>query len=110
MHFGSNQSSASSLTTNSPSAIEKAFKIDMLEYAHCENAASAFFMAGDYQKAMIYTDRVINEFNPKTGKSEYIKSLVLFNYGDVNGACDLLKKSIDFGYVQAQDAYDQRCK
>ena len=89
---------------------EKALKIDMLEYAHCENAASAFFMAGDYEKAMIYTDRVINEFNPKTGKSEYIKSLVLFNYGDVNEACDLLKKSIDFGYSQAKSTYNQRCK
>ena len=88
---------------------EKALKIDMLEYAHCENAASAFFMAGDYDKAMIYTDRVINEFNPKTGKSEYIKSLVLFNYGDVSGACDLLKKSVDYGFSQAKSTYDQRC-
>ena len=29
---------------------EKALKIDLLEYAHCENAASAFFMAGDMTK------------------------------------------------------------
>ena len=88
---------------------EKALKIDKLEYAHCENAASAFFMAGDYEKALIYTDRVINQFNPKTGKSEYIKSLVLFNYGDVNGACDYLKQSVDYGYTQAQATFDQRC-
>ena len=53
---------------------EKALKIDLLEYAHCENAASAFYMAGDYDKAMIYSHRVINEFNPETGKSEYINA------------------------------------
>ena len=84
--------------------------IDMLEYAYFENAASAFFMAGDYEKATIYTDRVINQFNPKTGKSEYIKSLVLINYGDMNGACKLLSLSVDYGYSQAQTTYDQRCK
>ena len=89
---------------------EKAAIIDKLEYAHFENAASAFFMAGDYDKAMIYNDRVINELNPETGKSEYIKSLVLFNYGDVNTACEFLKKSVDYGYSQAKSTYNQRCK
>ena len=89
---------------------EKAAIIDKLEYAHFENAASAFFMAGDYDKAMIYNDRVINELNPETGKSEYIKSLVLFNYGDVNKACEFLKKSVDYGYSQAKSTYNQRCK
>ena len=88
---------------------EKAAKIDMLEYAHCENAASAFFMAGDYEKTLIYSDRVINQFNPKTGKSEYIRSLVLFNYGNSSEACKLLKSSLDFGYSQAEATYQQRC-
>ena len=88
---------------------EKALKIDLLEYAHCENAASAFFMAGDYDKALIYSDRVINQFNPKTGKSEYINALVHFNIGGLNRACELLQQAITFGYTQAQATYDQRC-
>ena len=88
---------------------EKALKIDLLEYAHCENAASAFYMAGDYDKAMIYSDRVINEFNPKTGKSEYINALVHINIGGLKRACELLQQAINLGYTQAQATYDQRC-
>ena len=88
---------------------EKALNIDLLEYAHCENAASAFFMAGDYDKALIYSDRVINQFNPKTGKSEYINALVHLNIGGAQRACELLQQSIDLGYTQAQATYDQRC-
>ena len=89
---------------------EKALKIDLLEYAHCENAASAFYMAGDYDKALIYSDRVINEFNPKTGKSEYINAIVHLNMGGVPRACELLRQAIDYGYTQAQATLDQRCK
>jgi O-antigen ligase/Tfp pilus assembly protein PilF len=89
---------------------EKALKIDLLEYAHCENAASAFYMAGDYDKALIYSDRVISELNPKTGKSEYINALVHLNIGGVPRACELLRQAIDYGYTQAQATLDQRCK
>jgi tetratricopeptide (TPR) repeat protein len=89
---------------------EKALKIDLLEYAHFENAASAFFMAGDYGKALIYSDRVINDFNPKTGKSEYINALTHLNIGGVPKACELLRQAIGYGYTQAQATLDQRCK
>ena len=89
---------------------EKALKIDILEFAHCENAASAFYMAGDYDKALIYSDRVISELNPKTGNSEYINALVHLNIGGVPRACELLQQAIDYGYTQAQATLDQRCK
>ena len=53
----------------------------LLEYAHFENAASAYFMAGDYGKSIQYSDKVIYEFQPKTGKSEYINALSHLNIG-----------------------------
>ena len=89
---------------------EKALEIDELEYAHYENAASAFYMAGDFDKALIYSDKVINQLNPKTGKSEYINALAHINIGGVPRACELLQQSINYGYAQAQAAFDQRCK
>jgi O-antigen ligase/Tfp pilus assembly protein PilF len=89
---------------------EKALKMDILEFAHFENAASAFYMAGDYDKALIHSDRVISELNPKTGKSEYINALVHLNIGGVPRACELLRQAIDYGYTQAQATFDQRCK
>jgi tetratricopeptide (TPR) repeat protein len=88
---------------------EKALKIDTLEYSYFENAASAFYMAGDYDKALFYSDRVINVFNPKTGKSEYINALAHLNIGGAQRACELLQQAISYGYTQAQATYDQRC-
>ena len=88
---------------------EKAAKLDQLEYANFENIASAYFMAGDYEKALIYSDKVINEFKPRTGKSEYIKALALLNIGETTKGCELLLKSINFGYDQAKATYDQQC-
>ncbi len=87
---------------------ENASKIDFLEYAHFENAASAYFMAGDNQNALFFSNKVINEFQIKTGKSEYINGLVYFNFGDNLRACELLQKAIDYGYSQAQATFDQR--
>ena len=88
---------------------EKASKIDSLEYAHYENAASAFYMAGDYGKALTYSDKVINQFNPKSGKSEYINALAHINIGGTQMACELLQQAINFGYTQAQATLDQYC-
>ena len=60
---------------------EKASKIDNLEYAHFENAASAYYMAGDLGKALSLSDIVINKLNPRTGKSEYINALAHISIG-----------------------------
>lgn len=89
---------------------ENASKIDFLEYAHYENAASAYFMAGDYQNALDLSQKVIDEFNIKTGKSEYINGLVKLNTNLPTQGCKMLKKAIELGYTQAQNIFNQRCK
>ena len=89
---------------------EKASEIDNLEYAHFENAASAYYMAGDIGKAMSLSDIVINKLNPGTGKSEYINALAHISIGGTLRACELLQIAINFGYTQAQATFDQRCK
>ena len=89
---------------------EKASEIDNLEYAHFENAASAYYMAGDIGKAMALSDIVINKLNPNTGKSEYINALAHISIGGLPRACELLQIAIGFGYTQAQVTFNQRCK
>ena len=89
---------------------EKASKIDHLEYAHFENAASAYYMAGDTGKALNLSDYVINNLNPRTGKSEYINALAHISIGGVSRACELLQLAIDYGYKQAQTTFNNRCK
>ena len=66
-------------------------------------------MAGDYGKSLQLSDKVINEFQPKTGKSEYINALSHFNIGGQQRACELLLISANYGYTQAKATYDQRC-
>jgi tetratricopeptide (TPR) repeat protein len=88
---------------------EKAFKIDSLEYSHFENAASSYYMAGDYGKALNYSEKVIENFNPKTGKSEYISALAHISIGGTELGCELLEKSIKYGYAQAKTTFEQRC-
>jgi tetratricopeptide (TPR) repeat protein len=88
---------------------EKASQIDYLEYAHYENAASAYYMAGDYGQSLLNSDKVISKFQPKTGKAEYLKALVLLNYGDKTQSCELLKAAVNYGYVSAEPLYNERC-
>ena len=74
-----------------------------MEYAHFENAASAYYMAGDIGKAIALSDIVINKLNPNTGKSEYINALAHISIGGLRRACELLQIAIGFGYTQASE-------
>ena len=88
----------------------EAGNINFVEYSHFENAASAYFLAGDYEQALLYASKVIDDFQPMTGKSEYLKALVLLNWGDRVQSCELLNRSIGYGYTQAEATINQHCK
>ena len=47
--------------------------------------------------------------NPLTGKAEYIKAIIFIAMGDNLGACPFLQTSLDSGYEQARQVYDQNC-
>ncbi len=87
----------------------QAGEINFVEYSHFENAASAYFLAGDYGQAYLYASKVIDEFKPMTGKAEYLKALIYINWGDSENACEFLNTSINYGYSQAQDSINQYC-
>lgn len=88
---------------------EKAIAQNPLEYSYYENAATANYLLGDYEKALTQIDKVINEMNPLDGKCEYIKALIFIKYGDPIGACPLLETSRDSGYSQAKITHSQYC-
>ncbi len=54
-------------------------------------------------------NRVIEEFKPMTGKSEYLKGLIAINWGDAVQACELFNISLGYGYSQAQTSINQYC-
>ena len=66
-------------------------------------------MGGDYGKALFYSEKVINNFRLRLVNLSTLTLLVTFNIGGNKRACELLLKSINYGYSQAQTTYDQRC-
>ena len=68
---------------------------------------------GKFNKGLINAEKnidvVLNEMNPLTGKAEYIKAIIFIAMGDNLGACPYLQTSLDSGYEQARQAFDQNC-
>ena len=88
---------------------QKAIDINPLEYSYRENAAASYYLIGDLINAEKNIDVVLNEMNPLTGKAEYIKAIIFIAMGDNLGACPYLQTSLDSGYEQARQAFDQNC-
>ena len=88
---------------------QKAVDINPLEFSYRENAAASYYLIGDLMNAEKNIDVVLNEMNPLTGKAEYIKAIIFIAMGDNLGACPYLQTSLDSGYEQARQAFDQNC-
>ena len=95
---------------NAAAEFEKALKYNHLDYAYYENAATSNYMIGNFDKALKQIDKVVNELNPLNGKCEYIKALIFIRLGDQIGACPLLEKSVNSGFPQANQLFNQYCK
>ena len=77
---------------------ELALEIDKTDYIFYENAAIAYNLAGDYNKAKNYFDRVIDGFKPLDGKSEFYKGLMLIKLNEMEEGCLLLKRAVELNY------------
>ena len=94
-------------------AIEKyleASTLDPLEYSYLENIAAAHFYSKRFEEAIPYLDKVINDLNPGTGKSEYIKALTLLNLNKNVEACEYFQKAKSFGYPKVNIFINTYCK
>ena len=94
---------------NAAVEFENAIKINPLDYAYYENAATSFYMTGNLNKALVYIDKVINDLNPLNGKCEYIKALIFIRMGDPIGACPLLAISAKSGFSQSNSLIEKYC-
>ena len=95
---------------NAAIQFENAYNANPLDYAFFENAATANYMIGNFEKAIEQIDIVINELNPLNGKCEYIKALIYIKRDDPIGACPFLKISKDSGFKEAEAIFDQYCR
>jgi len=68
-------------------------------------------MANQNNKALQLFDSVINNYSSKTGKSEYLKGLMLVETkNNFNQACDLFRKSFKKGNQDASKAIKLFCQ
>ena len=95
---------------NAAIQFENAYKANPFDYAFFENAATANYMIGNFEKAIEQIDIVINKLNPLNGKCEYIKALIYIKMDDPIGACPYLKTSKDSGFKEAEAIFDQYCR
>ena len=93
-------------------AIDKfieASKLNRKDYAVFENLGIAYYMNGNFQNALENIDFVIQEFNPKNGKAEMIKGLILVALGDNLLACDFFSEAIKMGNIDSEKYQKQFC-
>ena len=88
---------------------QKSIDLNPLEFSFRENVAASYYLIGDLINAEKHIDVVLNEMNPLTGKAEYIKAIIFIAMGDNLGACPFLQTSLDSGYEQARQAFNQNC-
>ena len=77
---------------------ELAIDADKNDYILYENAAIAYYLADEYENASLYFDKVINEFKPLNGKSEFYKGVMMIELNQNTEGCSLLKKSVELKY------------
>jgi len=90
---------------------EFALQFAKQEYAYYENAAISYYLANNIDKAIKYFDKVIYDFKPGDGKSEFYKGILLIELDSLKPGCDLLKKSVEmeFSGSSSLDVYNNFC-
>lgn len=72
-----------------------------MEYSYLENAATSFYILEEFGNSMLYSGRVIDQFNPGTGKSEYIHGISKISSGDNSGGCKFINLAVSLGFEDA---------
>jgi tetratricopeptide (TPR) repeat protein len=89
---------------------EKSLKLNPGSYSNYENAAACFLEINDFKSALLYSSIVLDRFNLKKGKSEYIKALALYGLNKNDEACKYLRLSFKRGFKNAYPYLEKYCK
>jgi tetratricopeptide (TPR) repeat protein len=88
---------------------KRSSELDPLEFSYYENVGASYFSARQYEQALPYFKKVVEELNPKSGKSEYLWAISLVNLNRRDEACGLLEQSKALGYKDAATAQKNFC-
>ena len=97
-------------------ALEKykiASNIDFTQYTYIEDMGIISFKLDQYPEALYYFDKVLKEFKPTDGKTEFYKGVILLDENsekfDKKDACNLFKISLDKGFTASSDMLKKYC-
>lgn len=79
-------------------------------YVAYENAAICFFNMKQWQKSITYFNKVLATNLSTNGKPEYFKGVALYNTGQREEGCSLLKISQSKGWKEAEAVVKANCK
>ena len=88
----------------------KAAEITPGNYVIYENAGVSYFNIGEYQKSIIYFNKVLAMKTSHDGKSEYFKGVALYNLGKKEEGCNLMRIASSKGYKEADAILKANCK
>ena len=87
----------------------EAIEFDPYEFSYHENLALSYQKQGDTKNAYKHFDIVIESLNPRTGKSEFYKAVNLIKDKEYDKGCNLLNKSLIYGFSGAKLVMDEFC-
>ena len=92
---------------------EIALKIDNTQYTYLEDMGVISFKLDQYNNALNYFNKVLNDYSPEDGKAEFYKAIILLdkNYEkqDKQSACDLLKISLSKDFKASREVLKRYC-
>jgi tetratricopeptide (TPR) repeat protein len=88
----------------------KASKLNPSAYTNFENIGFCYFKLENYREAIQYFLQVVEELNPKTGKSEYLLGNAYFQLGNKKKACTYLYRSTKLNFKASFSDYSRICK
>ena len=96
---------------SSANLYELAIDLDPSDYTFYENAAIAYNLSEEYEKAKVYFKKVINQFKPMNGKAEFYYGVMLVKLDNSVEGCNYLKKAVDLKFAGqgSIDVYNNFC-
>lgn len=88
----------------------KASSLKPDDYLSVENTGLCYYSLLDYNKAISYFEKVLSNYKPADGKSEFLMAISLLNLGKKDPGCAYLKKSMAKGFQQAAEQAARYCQ
>ncbi len=88
----------------------KAAEMNPNNFIIFENTAIAYFNMGEFNKSLIYFNKVFALQTATDGKSEYFAGVALYNTGKKEEGCNYLKVALSKGWKDAEPIIKNNCK